>query len=95
MTILAEVAAELGINRHAAQTKVIKTWAYKTLQDPPPSAPENEKWVTSIYRGLVPGKNIDKRDFAIAGSLVNTATRDSNRHAYCFFAVHDKPWVYI
>jgi len=77
LTVLAEVAAELGINCHAPQTKVSTTWAYKTLQDPPPSAPENEKWVTSIYRGLVPGKNIDKRDFAIAGSLVSTATYES------------------
>jgi len=45
-------------------------WNYTTLEDPPALNPENKLWVTSIYRGLIPAKNIEQRDFAIAGALV-------------------------
>ena len=45
-------------------------WNYTTLQDPPAFNPQNKLWVTSIYRGLIPAKNIEQRDFAIAGALV-------------------------
>jgi hypothetical protein len=39
------------------------------LANAPAANPDNE-WVTSIYRGLIPAKNIEKRDFAIAGAQV-------------------------
>ncbi|KAF8802217.1 FAD/NAD(P)-binding domain-containing protein [Phlegmacium glaucopus] len=64
-----EVAEEIGIDRHAPQTKVQVKWDYKTLENAPALRPENEKWVTSVYRGIVPAKNIEKRDFAIAGAM--------------------------
>ncbi|KAJ3512120.1 hypothetical protein NLJ89_g3707 [Agrocybe chaxingu] len=66
----AEMAEELGINRHAPHTTVTATWDnYKSLKNPPVLKPENKEWTTSIYRGIVPAKNIERRDFAIAGAL--------------------------
>ena len=65
----AKVAQEIGISSYASQTEVETKWDYKTLANAPAPSPENE-WVTSIYRGLIPAKNIDKRDFAIAGATV-------------------------
>ena len=65
----AKLAEEIGINRHAPTT-LNMSWDYTTLNDPPALKPEHKLWVTSIYRGLVPAKNIERRDFAIAGALV-------------------------
>ncbi|KAF9034318.1 hypothetical protein BJ165DRAFT_1512908 [Panaeolus papilionaceus] len=64
-----EMAKELGIGRHEPLTKVNPKWNYKSFKDPPKTDPEHDKWVTSIYRGVVPAKNILHRDFAIAGAL--------------------------
>ena len=66
---LAKMAQEIGIDRHAPQMEVMTKWDYKTLANAPAPNPEYE-WVTSIYRGLIPAKNIEKRDFAIAGATV-------------------------
>jgi dimethylaniline monooxygenase (N-oxide forming) len=71
-----KTAEELGIGRHAPISTlkgVDDMWNYKTLANPPTAHPENmaESWVTSVYRGIVPGKNILRRDFAIAGAMVN------------------------
>lgn len=65
------MARELGIGRHEPQTKVSGEWNYTSLSDPPAINPENHSWVTTIYRGLVPAKNIMERDFAVAGALVS------------------------
>ncbi|KIM34709.1 hypothetical protein M413DRAFT_20887 [Hebeloma cylindrosporum] len=62
-------AEDIGINRHEPTTKLSTAWNYTTLKDPPALKPENKLWVTSIYRGLIPAKNIERRDFAIAGAL--------------------------
>jgi hypothetical protein len=67
----AEMAEEIGIAKHAPKTHVKTKWNYETLKDRPPEDPEAGRWVTSIYRGLVPAKNIEKRDFAIAGAFVS------------------------
>jgi hypothetical protein len=65
-----QMAQELGIGRHKPHTQAAMThWEYKSMTDPPPLAPDNCEWVTSVYRGLVPAKNILHRDFAIAGAL--------------------------
>jgi dimethylaniline monooxygenase (N-oxide forming) len=63
------MAQEMGINRYTPQTEVKTKWDYKTLENAPAPNPDIE-WVTSIYRGLIPAKNIEKRDFAIAGGTV-------------------------
>jgi hypothetical protein len=43
---------------------------YTTLANPPPAHPENENWSSSIYKGIVPAKNILREDFAINGAVV-------------------------
>ena len=65
------MAEEIGIAKHAPKTLVKTQWNYKSLKCPPPEAPEHGKWVVSIYRGLIPAKNIKQRDFAIAGAFVS------------------------
>ena len=67
----AEMAEEIGIAKHAPKTNVKMKWNYESLKYRPPEAPEYGNWVTSIYRGIVPAKNIEKRDFAIAGAFVS------------------------
>ncbi|KAF8959168.1 hypothetical protein BDZ97DRAFT_1839258 [Flammula alnicola] len=72
-----KTAAEIGIGRHPPMSNlesVDGSWNYETLANPPPAHPENttQKWVTSIYRGLVPGKNINRRDFAIGGAMFSS-----------------------
>lgn len=67
-------ATELGIYRHPPSTKVTNTWNYTSLAHPPPSHPDSEQWSSSIYRGLVPAKNLSRRDFAINGALVRLAS---------------------
>ncbi|PPQ99019.1 hypothetical protein CVT26_014396 [Gymnopilus dilepis] len=68
-----ETAAQVGLGRHepTIEAKSVPSWNYKTLAKPPVIHPENEnqKYVTSIYRGLVPARNIGNRDFAIAGAI--------------------------
>ncbi|TFK38878.1 hypothetical protein BDQ12DRAFT_604602 [Crucibulum laeve] len=64
-----ETAKEIGIGRHKSQVKIDETWNYATLAGSPPAHPDSENWVTSIYRGIIPAKNIDQRDFAIGGAL--------------------------
>ncbi|KAF8162699.1 hypothetical protein B0H34DRAFT_650867 [Crassisporium funariophilum] len=61
-------AEELGISKYIPQAKVQASWNYPSLKNAP--APQSDgAWVTPIYRGLVPAKNIARRDFAIAGAL--------------------------
>ncbi|PPQ71555.1 hypothetical protein CVT24_006436 [Panaeolus cyanescens] len=64
-----EMAKELGVGRHEPLTKITPKWDYKSLKNPPKTNPDHYKWVTSIYRGIVPAKNILNRDFAIGGAL--------------------------
>ena len=44
--------------------------SFLTLKDAPAAHPDGEQWASSIYRGIVPAKNIERRDFAINGSVV-------------------------
>ena len=67
---LEKTAEEIGMNKHAPIRGINYSWDYHSLRGAPQIDPENAKWVTSIYRGIVPAKNILRRDFAIAGSLV-------------------------
>ncbi len=71
-----KTAADIGLGKHAPLSSlkgVDDAWNYKTLASPPSVHPDNAtgKWVTSVYRGLVPAKNVMKRDFAIVGAMVN------------------------
>ena len=44
-------------------------WDYTSFSDTPVDL-ENVPWAASVYRGLVPAKNILNRDFAINGATV-------------------------
>ncbi|KAJ7471464.1 FAD/NAD-P-binding domain-containing protein [Mycena galericulata] len=67
--ILDEDTAELlGIHRHALgefEFKSVRT-PYHSLATPPASSME---WAASIYNGIVPAKNIARRDFAVNGAI--------------------------
>ncbi|KAF7336817.1 hypothetical protein MVEN_02117500 [Mycena venus] len=66
-----ETAAELGLYRHRSAIQVDERTNYKTLVNPPAPCPDNrENWSSSIYKGLVPAKNILRRDFAINGTVI-------------------------
>ncbi|KAG6335021.1 hypothetical protein ID866_4066 [Astraeus odoratus] len=61
---------ELGLGRHPPLTNGEEhVWNYASLCDPPSSHPQNRQWASSIYRGIVPAKNINRRDFAINGAV--------------------------
>ncbi|KAJ3575500.1 hypothetical protein NP233_g1053 [Leucocoprinus birnbaumii] len=63
-----KTAEEIGINKHVPSTKIVHAWDYPSLSGAPQARPDSQNWVTSIYRGIVPAKNILRRDFAIAGA---------------------------
>jgi hypothetical protein len=65
-----KMADEIGINKHSPSSKASNTWNYPSLYGAPEAHPQSEQWITSIYRGIVPAKNILRRDFAVAGALV-------------------------
>ncbi|KAJ6507903.1 FAD/NAD-P-binding domain-containing protein [Mycena vitilis] len=72
-----ETAAELGLYRHLhgpTTGNQVDEWKhYTTLANPPgPPHPDNENWSSSIYKGIVPAKNILRRDFAINGAVLTT-----------------------
>ncbi|EIW61544.1 FAD/NAD-P-binding domain-containing protein [Trametes versicolor FP-101664 SS1] len=68
----ANAAEELGLNPHpAAETSSDHHWDYTSLYNPPPLHPDAKKWSSSIYRGIVPSRNIARRDFAVNGACVS------------------------
>lgn len=73
-SIIDETAQELGIFRHTLPPSALAhdEWAsYQTLRNPPSQDSAKPSLVSSsIYRGIVPAKNINRRDFAINGAIV-------------------------
>ncbi|KAJ7928774.1 FAD/NAD-P-binding domain-containing protein [Mycena leptocephala] len=67
-----ETAAELGLYRHRSAHQVDEWTDYTTLANPPFAHPENENWSSSIYKGIVPAKNILRKDFAINGAVMTS-----------------------
>lgn len=61
---------ELGLSRHPPGRLSFSEWDYQSLKNPPRAHPDNEQWASSIYRGIVPAKNILRRDFAVNGASV-------------------------
>lgn len=76
MTNSEKTIEELGIGRHPPSQSADEWGHYKTLYSPPVILPQSAAWASSIYRGLVPAKNITKRDFAINGAVVSNTTAD-------------------
>lgn len=63
---------ELGLRRHAPMNTMEEMrWDYVSLGDSPKTHSQSEQWASSIYRGIVPAKNINRRDFAINGAIVS------------------------
>ncbi|KAE9387177.1 FAD/NAD-P-binding domain-containing protein [Gymnopus androsaceus JB14] len=71
-----QTSIDLGLNRHPPSSSLIKTekeWnEYVSLSNPPEAHPSSEQWASSIYRGIIPAKNLLKRDFAINGAIFTT-----------------------
>ncbi|OJT15471.1 hypothetical protein TRAPUB_7342 [Trametes pubescens] len=67
-----ETIEELGLSPQLADPNASKTyhWDYATLSGPPPTHPDTQRWSSAIYRGLVPVKNITRRDIAVNGTCV-------------------------
>ena len=60
---------QLGLGRNRPDSKTKYQWDYASLAHPI-DMPEETPWSASIYRGLVPAKNILNHDFAINGAMV-------------------------
>ncbi|KAG6822271.1 hypothetical protein H0H93_006000, partial [Arthromyces matolae] len=60
---------ELGIARQTPTANGSYNWNYQSMSNPPATPAANDAWSSSIYRGLVPAKNIHNRDFAINGAI--------------------------
>ncbi|KAJ7105495.1 hypothetical protein C8R43DRAFT_937809 [Mycena crocata] len=68
-----KTAGDLGLHRHSPIHDLPDKWKnYKTLANPPPLHPENAKWSSSIYKGMVPAKNLLRQDMAINGAVLAT-----------------------
>ncbi|KAI0791071.1 FAD/NAD-P-binding domain-containing protein [Abortiporus biennis] len=70
-----ETQRELGLEKHSLSTsnKFDRDWDdYVSLSNPPVVNNESSLEVSTIYRGLVPAKNILNRDFAINGAVFTT-----------------------
>ncbi|KAF8588578.1 FAD/NAD(P)-binding domain-containing protein [Ramaria rubella] len=67
-----QTAEDIGIRRHPPERKFTGEWNYASLANPPSAPPDSEQWASSIYRGIVPAKNITCRDFAVNGALFTT-----------------------
>ncbi|KAI0751192.1 FAD/NAD-P-binding domain-containing protein [Daedaleopsis nitida] len=62
---------ELGLNPRPADPHAHHNWDYPTLKDAPPFHPEAKRWSSTMYRGLIPAKHINSRDFAVNGAVVS------------------------
>jgi hypothetical protein len=60
---------QLGLGRHPPDPSLNYHWDYASLANPP-VIPGGTPSASSIYRGLVPAKNILNRDFALNGAMV-------------------------
>ncbi|KAI0638622.1 FAD/NAD-P-binding domain-containing protein [Trametes polyzona] len=71
-TASAETMEALGLNPHPANPSTSHRWDYTTLANSPPLHPATRRWSLSLVRGLVPARNIARRDFAVNGDCVST-----------------------
>ncbi|TFK60203.1 FAD/NAD(P)-binding domain-containing protein [Pluteus cervinus] len=87
--------ADLGIGRRppSSKDKYQSEWDnYTTLANPPVTSQGGEQWSSSIYRGLVPARNILKRDFAVNGAFFTTNngyTREVSAHWISSYFLQD------
>ncbi|TEB27449.1 FAD/NAD(P)-binding domain-containing protein [Coprinellus micaceus] len=61
---------EVGFGKHAPTLPIKDYWDCTSTKNGLPEAhPGINDWTTTIYRGIVPAKNLLHRDFALVGSL--------------------------
>ncbi|KAF7316639.1 hypothetical protein HMN09_00396500 [Mycena chlorophos] len=91
-----QTAESIGLHRHRVEPdpNEVDEWAsYTSLASPPPPNPDNHYWASSIYKGIVPAKNILERDFAINGAVYNINngyTDEVIAHWISAYFLHDK-----
>ncbi|KAI0686660.1 FAD/NAD-P-binding domain-containing protein [Cerioporus squamosus] len=62
---------DLSLSPQQADNATPYEWKYNTLANPPPLHPDAKRWSSTMYRGIVPYKHIDRRDFAVNGAVVS------------------------
>ncbi|KAL7282731.1 LOW QUALITY PROTEIN: hypothetical protein ACG7TL_004205 [Trametes sanguinea] len=62
---------EVGLNAQPANPRSSHRWSYSTLSNPPPLHPDAKRWSSTVYRGIVPAKNIMKRNLAVNGTGIS------------------------
>ncbi|KIY47180.1 FAD/NAD(P)-binding domain-containing protein [Fistulina hepatica ATCC 64428] len=76
-----KTASEIGMGRHVQHLHSLDSkssrkdeWeSYRTLDNPPePRDIASHHATSTIYRGIVPAENIEKRDFAVNGAVFST-----------------------
>ncbi|KAH9854922.1 hypothetical protein C2E23DRAFT_43565 [Lenzites betulinus] len=67
-----ETMEALALGPQPASPNSSYHWDYTTLSDPPPTHPDTQRWSSEIYRGLVPARNITRRDLAMNGTCLST-----------------------
>ncbi|KAJ6462046.1 FAD/NAD-P-binding domain-containing protein [Mycena vitilis] len=75
VVVAADTAELLGIKRHSPRPQSefeSEERTHYSLANPPASCAESEQWASSIYNGIVPARNITRRDFAINGAVFST-----------------------
>ena len=66
-----EIMEDLGLGRHATTVSMSdRQWAYTSLPDTPSSSSKQGAQAPSLYRGIVPAKNILRRDLVVNGAIV-------------------------
>lgn len=97
-TLLTEqTSIDLGINRQAPDPHTTSDrwdWDYKTLANPPQQY--TRECSSSLYRGIVPAKNLLNRDLAINGAIVSPSEpyRLSKTDPWSCI-VHDEQWLLL
>ncbi|KAE9390382.1 FAD/NAD(P)-binding domain-containing protein [Gymnopus androsaceus JB14] len=73
----AQTMNHVGLGKYPPQYNPLDAYneewqGYTSLEDPPAAAAANKQWISCIYRGIVPARNIMKRDLAINGAVFST-----------------------
>ncbi|KAI9057640.1 FAD/NAD-P-binding domain-containing protein [Trametes sanguinea] len=62
---------EVGLSAQPANPQSSHRWDYASLSNPPPLHPDAKRWSSTVYRGIVPAKNIMKRNLAVNGTGIS------------------------
>ena len=100
-TAIERTLGELGMARRPP-SKDVDEWAhYVTLSPPPVVRARGDQSTSSIYRGIVPAKNIARRDFAINGAVVSSLAFRSTWTTFSGISnvtqctVHREQWICV